>query len=60
MGASEIIALVSAAMVLVEKGLAALESRRSGKEMTPEEEAAYDKLVADRMKMNHWKKSTSS
>ena len=55
----EYIAAASAAIGLVDKLLTVIEERRAkgGKEWTAEEEAAFDKLVEDRMKMAHWKPS---
>lgn len=53
-----IIALVSAALGAVEKGMAYLDAKKINREMTPEEEAAYDKLVQDKFKSSHWRKST--
>lgn len=57
MGISEVIALVSAALTVINKGIDYLESKKTNKEMTPEEETAYDAMVAERMKLPHWQRS---
>lgn len=57
MNAGTIIALASAAISFIEKSFEFLEARKQARELTPEEEQAYDDLVARRMTLPHWKQS---
>jgi len=57
MEAATIIALASAALMAFNKSMEYLEAKKQNAEMTPEDEAAYDKLVEERMKLPHWQKS---
>jgi len=52
-----IIALASSALTLFNKGMDYLAVKKTQREMTPEEEKAYDALCAERMKAPHWQKS---
>lgn len=59
METAALIAAISAAIKLVDSGMSALEEIRAkgGKEWTAAQEAEYDNLVAQRMALDHWKKS---
>ncbi len=54
-----IIASTSAAIQLVEAGIRIMNARRQAGEMTPEEEAAWDREVTQRLQASHWTPSTA-
>jgi len=56
MQAMAVIAMATAALEFFNKLMGNLQTQKQNKEMTPEEEAAYDKLVEERMKLPHWQK----
>ena len=52
-----IIAAITAASTLIEKGIQIMEERKRHAELTPAEEAAWDKFVAEQLQKPHWKLS---
>jgi len=54
-----VIAMATAALEFFNKLMGKLQTQKQNKEMTPEEEVAYDKLVEERMKLPHWQKRSS-
>jgi len=57
MTASSIILIANSALTILEKAWTALEARKQSKEMTTEEEAEFDDLVARRFTLKHWEHS---
>lgn len=57
MDPATITAAVAAAIKLVEMGQKIMEERRRNRELTPEEEAAWDREVASRLSQPHWQPS---
>jgi hypothetical protein len=51
------IAAISAAITLTEKVVAIMEERKRRRELTPEEEAEWDRFKAERMTAPHWQPS---
>lgn len=58
MDPATILALITAAAKVIDFGTKWFEDRKRNRELTPEEEAAWDAFVKDRMTQSHWKKST--
>lgn len=54
-----IIAAISAASALIEQGRKIMEERKRSRELTPEEEAAWDRLVAEQLRKPHWQPSVA-
>lgn len=54
MDPATIIAAVSAASALIEQGRKIMEERKRNQELTPEEEAEWDRLVAEHLQKPHW------
>jgi len=54
---ASIIALASGALTLFNKAMDYLATKKTSREMTTEEEKAYDALVAEKMKQPWWQKS---
>ena len=59
MQAMAVIAMATAALEFFNKLMDKLQAQKQNKEMTPEEDAAYNKLVEERMKLPHWQKRSS-
>jgi hypothetical protein len=57
MDPATITAAVAAAIKLVEMGQKIMEERRRNRELTPEEEGAWDREVASRLRAPHWQPS---
>lgn len=49
-----LIAAVNAAAKLIEQGVKIMEERRRNRELTPEQEAAWDRLKAETLNQPHW------
>jgi hypothetical protein len=52
-----IIAAISAASKLIEQGVRIMEERRRNRELTPEQEAEWDRLKAETLNKPHWEPS---
>jgi hypothetical protein len=59
MDPATIIAAVQAASLLIEQGSKLMEERRRKRELTVEEEQAWDQYVAAQVKKPHWRPSTA-
>ena len=59
MQAMAVIAMATAALEFFNKLMDKLQAQKQNKVMTPEEDAAYNKLVEERMKLPHWQKRSS-
>lgn len=57
MDPATIIAAVSAASALIEQGRKIMEERKQNRELTPEEEADWDRLVTEQLQKPHWQPS---
>jgi len=55
-----IIAAVSAASALIEQATKIIEERRRNRELTPEQEAEWDRVVAAQLAKPHWRLSGGS
>lgn len=55
-----IIAAVSAASALIDQATKIMEERRRNRELTPEQEAEWDRVVAAQLAKPHWKPSGGS
>lgn len=55
-----IIAAVSAASALIEQATKIIEERRRNRELTPEQEAEWDRVVAAQLVKPHWRLSGGS
>jgi len=52
-----ILAAIQAATLLINEGRKIMEERKQNREMTPEEEKAWDKYVQEQTGKPHWKPS---